>query len=38
LQTFRGVLPFIGAEVIRIGLLLLLPALTLFLPGMLASG
>jgi len=37
-ETFRGVVPFIGAEIIRIGLLLLVPGLVLFLPGLLAGG
>lgn len=37
-ETFRGVIPFISAEIIRIGLLLLLPALVLFLPGILSAG
>ena len=38
METFRGVIPFIGAEVIRISLLLLLPVLVLFLPRLLAGG
>lgn len=38
METFRGVVPFIGAEIIRIGLLLLIPALVLWLPGILAGG
>ena len=37
METFRGVVPFIGAEVIRIGLLLLLPAVVLFLPRLLSG-
>jgi len=35
--VFRGVMPFFGIEVIRIALLLLIPALSLFLPHWLAS-
>jgi TRAP-type C4-dicarboxylate transport system permease large subunit len=38
IETFRGVIPFIGAEIIRIGLLLLVPATVLWLPGILAGG
>ena len=34
-QTFLGVAPFFGAEVIRVGLLLAFPALSLWLPGVL---
>lgn len=34
-ETFKGVMPFFGVEIIRIGLLLLLPGLVLWLPGML---
>ena len=30
--VFRGVLPFLGAEVVRVGLILLFPALALLLP------
>lgn len=37
LETFRGVLPFIGVELIRIALLLLLPGLVLWLPGVLGA-
>ncbi len=32
-ETFRGVVPFIGIEVVRIVLLLLVPGLVLLLPG-----
>lgn len=35
--VFRGVLPFLGAEVVRVALLLLLPALTLFVPRLLGG-
>ncbi|NQV99545.1 MAG: TRAP transporter large permease [Rhodospirillales bacterium] len=35
--VFRGVMPFFGAEIIRIGLLLLFPAMTLFLPSYLSG-
>jgi len=34
-ETFKGVMPFFGVEIIRIGLLLLLPGLVLWLPGIL---
>jgi tripartite ATP-independent transporter DctM subunit len=37
METFRGVVPFIGVEVIRIGLLLAVPALVLFLPRVLGG-
>jgi len=32
-ETFRGVLPFLAAEAVRVGLLLAFPALCLFLPA-----
>ncbi|MEO1292054.1 MAG: TRAP transporter large permease [Pseudomonadota bacterium] len=35
-DTFRGVVPFLGVEVVRVGLLLLLPGLCLWLPHLLA--
>jgi TRAP-type C4-dicarboxylate transport system permease large subunit len=31
-QIFRGVLPFVAADIIRLTLLTLIPALTLWLP------
>jgi len=34
-ETFKGVMPFFGVEIIRIGLLLILPGLVLWLPGIL---
>lgn len=34
-ETFKGVMPFFGVEIVRIGLLLLLPGLVLWLPGIL---
>ena len=34
-EVFRGVLPFFGSEILRVGLLLLFPALTLALPRLL---
>ncbi len=34
IETFRGVLPFLLAELFRVGLLLAVPALSLFLPGL----
>lgn len=36
-ETFKGVMPFLGAEMIRIGILLLLPILCLFLPHWLSG-
>ena len=36
-ETFRGVLPFFGAEIVRIGLILAFPALVLFLPRLLGG-
>lgn len=30
--VFRGVLPFLGAEVIRVGLIIMIPSLTLIVP------
>ncbi len=36
-DTFIGVLPFFGAEIVRIGVLILFPALTLWLPGVLTG-
>ena len=35
-ETFKGVLPFFGAELIRVGLLLAFPGIVLFLPHLLA--
>lgn len=35
-ETFRGVAPFLAAEVVRVGLLVAFPALTLWLPFVLA--
>jgi TRAP-type mannitol/chloroaromatic compound transport system permease large subunit len=32
---FRGVMPFIAADVVRIGILLMFPALSLWLPTLL---
>ncbi|WP_340110347.1 TRAP transporter large permease [Pikeienuella sp. HZG-20] len=32
IETFKGVTPFFGAELIRVGILILFPALTLWLP------
>lgn len=37
IQTFRGVLPFFIAELFRVALILALPALTLWLPGLLSG-
>jgi len=37
LETFKGVMPFFGAEIIRIGLLLLIPSLVLIVPRWLAG-
>ena len=36
-ETFRGVMPFFGVEILRIGLLLLFPGLCLFLPTLLSG-
>jgi TRAP-type C4-dicarboxylate transport system permease large subunit len=36
-ETFRGVTPFFAAELLRVGLLLAFPALTLWLPRVLAG-
>jgi tripartite ATP-independent transporter DctM subunit len=36
-ETFRGVLPFLMAEFVRISLIMLIPALALFLPHLLAG-
>jgi len=35
--VFRGVLPFLGAEFVRVALLIMLPTLTLFLPRLLGG-
>lgn len=35
--VFRGVLPFLGAEVIRVALILMLPALTLIVPRLIGG-
>ena len=34
-ETFKGVMPFFAVEIVRIGILLALPALVLWLPGVL---
>jgi TRAP-type C4-dicarboxylate transport system permease large subunit len=34
-ETFKGVMPFFGAEMIRVALLVAFPALSLWLPAML---
>ncbi len=36
-ETFKGVMPFFAAEIVRIGLLLLLPWIVLFMPRFLAG-
>ena len=36
-QTFRGVMPFFVAEILRVVLLLMFPVVTLWLPGLLAG-
>lgn len=36
-ETFKGVMPFFGIELIRVGILLLLPGLVLFMPQWLAG-
>ena len=36
-QTFLGVLPFFGAEIVRVSVLVAFPALTLWLPGLLGG-
>ncbi|GAB5377310.1 MAG: TRAP transporter large permease [Acuticoccus sp.] len=35
IETFKGVMPFFGAEIVRVVLLILFPALTLWLPAVL---
>ncbi len=37
LDTFKGVMPFFGAEILRVAILLAFPALTLWLPGVLGG-
>ncbi|QKF67688.1 TRAP transporter, large permease subunit [Arcobacter venerupis] len=37
IEIFKGVIPFVGAEIIRIGVLLFLPWLSLFMPHWLAG-
>ena len=36
-EVFRGVIPFFGVEIFRVGVLLLFPALTYFVPGWLSG-
>ena len=36
-ETFKGVLPFFGAELIRVAILLAFPAISLWLPGLLGA-
>jgi TRAP-type C4-dicarboxylate transport system permease large subunit len=38
IQTFKGVAPFFGAEMVRVVVLLLFPAVTLWLPHLLGGG
>ncbi len=38
IQTFKGVAPFFGAEMVRVVVLLLFPAITLWLPHLLGGG
>jgi TRAP-type C4-dicarboxylate transport system permease large subunit len=35
-ETFKGVMPFFVAEIIRVSILVAFPAITLFLPRLLA--
>ena len=35
--VFRGVVPFLGAEIVRVALLLMIPALTLFVPRLIGG-
>ena len=35
--VFRGVLPFLGAEIVRVGLILFIPALTLLVPRLIGG-
>jgi TRAP-type C4-dicarboxylate transport system permease large subunit len=35
-ETFRGILPFFAAELVRVTILVLFPAITLFLPRLLS--
>ena len=37
IQTFKGVAPFFGAEMVRVVILLLFPAITLWLPKLLSG-
>ncbi len=37
IETFKGVAPFFGAELVRVAVLLLFPTLTLWLPGLLGG-
>jgi TRAP-type C4-dicarboxylate transport system permease large subunit len=34
-ETFRGVMPFLASGIVRVALLILVPAITLFLPHLL---
>ena len=36
-ETFKGVMPFFGAEIFRVGILLAFPAITLWLPRVLGG-
>jgi len=36
-QTFKGVMAFFAAEIVRVSLLLLFPAIVLFVPRLLAQ-
>jgi TRAP-type C4-dicarboxylate transport system permease large subunit len=36
-ETFKGVMPFFGAEILRVAVLLAFPAITLWLPAILSG-
>ncbi|PKP79319.1 MAG: C4-dicarboxylate ABC transporter permease, partial [Alphaproteobacteria bacterium HGW-Alphaproteobacteria-2] len=38
IETFKGVAPFFGAEMVRVAVLVAFPALTLWLPQVLGAG
>ena len=36
IETFKGVMPFFASDLVRVGILILFPTITLFLPQLLA--
>ena len=37
IETFKGVIPFLASDALRVSLIIFVPALSLFLPGLFAE-